>query len=108
MSSLDSTTLAPLAVRLGLLTPEQVQEAWDQLGPSSKVSGEELLRWAERRGYMTPFQSNKLVKGDTDGYFLGGYRILYKIASGSFGRVYRASDSGTGRVVAIKLLRKKW
>ncbi|MFO0865181.1 MAG: serine/threonine-protein kinase [Gemmataceae bacterium] len=32
---------------------------------------------------------------------------LYKIASGSFGRVFRADDS-TGRVVAIKVLRKKW
>ncbi len=62
----------------------------------------------ERRGYLTPFQTNKLLKGDTDGYFLGGYRILYKIASGSFGRVYRCDDPHAGRVVAVKVLRKKW
>jgi serine/threonine protein kinase len=48
------------------------------------------------------------MKGDTDGYFIGGYRILYKIASGSFGRVYRAEDRQTGRVVAIKILRRRW
>src|SRR5205814_275606 len=34
--------------------------------------------------------------------------ILYKIASGSFGRVYRADDAQTGIVVAIKVLRRKW
>ena len=60
------------------------------------------------RGYLTPFQSTKLLKGEQDGYFLGGYRILYKISSGSFGRVYRCDDPHSGRVVAIKLLRKKW
>src|SRR5262249_31204696 len=45
---------------------------------------------------------------DPDGYFLGGYRILYKIASGSFGRVYRADDPRTGTIVAVKVLRRKW
>ena len=62
----------------------------------------------EQKGYLTPFQSGKLLKGDSDGYFLGGYRVLYKIASGSFGRVYRCDDSSSGRSVAIKVLRKKW
>jgi CheY-like chemotaxis protein len=36
---------------------------------------------------------------------LGGYRLLYKLASGSYGRVYRAEDPATGRPVAIKALR---
>jgi serine/threonine protein kinase len=61
----------------------------------------------ERKGYLTPFQTAKLVRGDVDGYFLGGYRMLYKIASGSFGRVYRADDPSSGRVVAVKVLRQK-
>src|SRR5262249_54299028 len=39
---------------------------------------------------------------------LGGYRILYKIAAGSFGRVYRADDPRSGRVVAVKVLRRRW
>src|SRR5207302_1988283 len=32
---------------------------------------------------------------------------LYKIASGSFGRVYRADDPRSGRIVAVKVLRRK-
>jgi serine/threonine protein kinase len=62
----------------------------------------------ERKGYVTPWQSHKLLRGDREGYFLGGYRVLYKIASGSFGRVFRADDPRTGADVAIKVLRKRW
>ena len=31
-----------------------------------------------------------------------------KISSGSFGRVFRADDPRTGRVVAVKVLRRRW
>jgi serine/threonine protein kinase len=43
-----------------------------------------------------------------DGYFMGGYRLLYKFASGSFGRVWRGDDPRTGIPVAIKVLRRRW
>jgi eukaryotic-like serine/threonine-protein kinase len=107
MDNVDTTALGDLAVRVGLLSPSQVQEGWDDVG---KRGGDPVpwLRSLERKGYITPFQSAKLLKGEKDGFFLGGYRLLYKIASGSFGRVYRADDPKTGRVVAIKVLRRKW
>jgi serine/threonine protein kinase len=89
-----------------LLTPNQVQDAWEEVGQRGGEP-EPLLRALERKGYLTPLQTGKLLKQDKDGYFLGGYRLLYKIASGSFGRVYRADDPRTGRVVAIKVLRRK-
>src|SRR5438477_1469990 len=107
MASLDAGALADTAVRLGLLNSHHAEEAWEELESRAKP-GQDFLRCMERKGYLTPFQSSKLTKGDQDGYFLGGYRILYKIASGSFGRVYRADDPSTGRIVAIKVLRNKW
>src|SRR5262249_29945471 len=67
-----------------------------------------LIRYLERKGLLTPWQTAKLLKGDPDGFFLGGYRILYKINSGSFGRVFRADDPGSGRVVAVKVLPRPW
>jgi serine/threonine protein kinase len=94
-------------VKLGLVSEAQLQEAWDELGYRT-TDPEPLLHILERKGYLTPFQISKLKKGETEGYFLGGYRILYKIASGSFGRVYRADDPQSGRQVAIKVLRKRW
>src|SRR5262245_46913635 len=108
MDNPDALTIANAAARLGLIQPHQVQEAWDELGERGGADPEPFLRIMERKGYLTPWQSSKLLKGETDGYFLGGYRLLYKIASGTFGRVYRADDPRTGRVVAVKVLRKKW
>lgn len=107
MAELDAAQLADKAVRLGLLAPDQVQQAWDELGKRGGEA-EPFLLLMERKGYLTPWQTSKLLKGDDWGYVLGGYRILYKIASGSFGRVYRAADPRTGAVVAVKTLRRKW
>ncbi len=104
---LDASGIGQLAVRLGLVSEEQVRECWEELG-DKKAPGEDMIRLLERKRYLTPLQGNKLRKGDTEGYFLGGYRLLYKIASGSFGRVYRGDDPRTGQTVAIKVLRNKW
>jgi serine/threonine protein kinase len=107
MANLDAVALADKALRLGLIKLDQLQEGWEELGQRGG-DAEPLVQVLERKGYLTPWQSQKLLKDDPDGFFLGGYRILYKIASGSFGRVYRADDPNTGTVVAIKVLRRKW
>ena len=100
MENLDAATVADIAVRLGLLSSQQVEECWE-VADKKTAKAMEFLRFMERKGHLTPWQSQKLVRGDFDGFFLGGYKILYKVASGSFGRVFRAEDPQTGRVVAI-------
>ncbi|HEV3204604.1 MAG TPA: serine/threonine-protein kinase, partial [Gemmataceae bacterium] len=107
MANLTAETVAQQALKLGLLAEPQFQECWENLDLTT-ASAETLLRFLERKVYLTPWQSQKLLKGENDGYFLGGYRLLYKIASGSFGRVFRADDPHTGMVVAIKVLRRRW
>jgi len=107
MDITDATALSQLAVRVGLLTDTHLQDAREEAG-SRNPDPQTLLRILERKGILTPYQSGKLLKGETDGYFLGGYRLLYRISSGSFGRVFRADDPHSGRVVAIKVLRRRW
>jgi tRNA A-37 threonylcarbamoyl transferase component Bud32 len=107
MSTPDADGIAQLARRLDLVTDDQLMDAWAELG-SRTGPAEPLLRALERKGHLTPWQASKLLKGDTDGYVLGGYRLLYRIAAGSFGRVYRGDNPRTGEVVAIKVLRKRW
>jgi len=106
MTTPDANAVAQLAVQLGVTSDYQLRECWDELD-SANHSAEALLRVLERKGYLTPWQSHKLSRGDREGYFLGGFRLLYKIASGSFGRVFRADDPRTGAVVAIKVLRRR-
>lgn len=103
----DANALAQLAVRCGLIEEGAARELLYEFD-NPTGSAAEFARLMERKRLLTPFQSGKLLKGETDGYFLGGYRLLYKIASGSFGRVYRGDDPRSGRVVAVKVLRKRW
>ena len=105
--NLDASGIGQLALRLGLVAPDQVRDALDELGDRAAPAAD-MVRLLERKRQLTPWQGNKLLKGDMDGFFLGGYRLLYKIASGSFGRVYRSDDPRTGQVVAVKVLRNKW
>ena len=107
MPQIDASTLAHNAVRLNLISEEQRRECMEELEPGNETP-EALLRIMERKAYLTPWQGAKLMKGDFDGYFLGGYRMLYRIAAGTFGRVYRADNPHTGEMVAIKVLRRKW
>jgi serine/threonine protein kinase len=104
---MDAASVAQLARQLNLVTDQQLRECWDDLDTAVR-SPEALCKLLERKAYLTPWQTSKLLRGETDGYFLGGYRMLYKIASGSFGRVFRADDPRTGADVAIKVLRRRW
>lgn len=103
----DAEAIAQFARRLDLVTDDQLMDAWAEVGTRTAPAGS-LLRVLERKGHLTPWQASKLLKGDTDGYFLGGFRLLYRIAAGSFGRVYRGDNPRTGEVVAVKVLRKRW
>ena len=91
-------------VELGLLKPGEASDALDMIGNGS---GKELITLLERRQILTPFQIQKLEAGETTGYFVGRFKILYLIAAGSFARVYRAIEPHTGEVVAVKILRER-
>jgi eukaryotic-like serine/threonine-protein kinase len=107
MATPDADTLAQQAVQLGLLGETVLREVRIEMEDAG-LESDQLLRTLERKGHLTPWQTQKLHKGDVDGYFLGGYRLLYRIKSGSFGRVFRADDPNTGVIVAIKVLRRRW
>jgi CheY-like chemotaxis protein len=102
----DAFTLGMELVRITLITEAQRLEAMEAVGRAA--TGEQFLIYLERKGIITPWQTSKVVKGDHEGFILGGYRLLYKIQSGSFGRVFRGHEESSGRVVAIKVLRRRW
>src|SRR4051794_18175226 len=86
MAPQDASEFANLAVRVGLLEDNVAKECIYELDDSTGPP-EAMARYMERKGFITPLQTSRLLKGEVDGYVLGGYRLLYKIASGSFGRV---------------------
>jgi tRNA A-37 threonylcarbamoyl transferase component Bud32/CheY-like chemotaxis protein len=107
METMDANAFAQQILKLGLVTEEQLAEVRDEIGEANPDL-QHLISVLERKSLITPWQRGKVLKGDWDGFVLGGYRILYKIQSGSFGRVFRADDPRSGRVVAVKVLRRRW
>lgn len=81
----------------------QAARAWE---PDTGVA--EILEILERRQVLSNLQTGRILKGDTDGLVLGDYKLLYRNASGSFARVYRAAHVDTGQMVGLKLLRDRW
>jgi serine/threonine protein kinase len=72
------------------------------------ASGPEFLQLLERRQLLTPFQVKRVSRGETEGLILGGCKLMYQNAAGSFARVYRGCRLDNGRMIGIKVLRDRW
>jgi len=107
MSPKSADDLARFLIRIQLLTPQQVEESLAEFG-MRHADADEFLQVLERRGALTSYQAAQIRKGSTDLLVLDGYRLLYRNASGSFARVFRAESIADGRTVGLKLLRQRW
>ncbi len=58
-----------------------------------------------RRGWLTPYQVNRLVEGKGAGLVLGQYILLDLLGQGGMGAVYRAWQGRVKRHVALKVIR---
>jgi len=107
MAELTAEKLAHSAFDLSLLDERQLQEAWGHFGRRN-VPGDEFLQYLLRREFLTNWQADRLIKGETSGFFCGDYRLLYLAGSGTFSRVYRAAHRESKDIVAVKLLRRRF
>ena len=106
MSDLTPTQLSHRIVELGLLEPIEIEQAWSEVGGISGTC-EDLMRVLQRSDRLTNLQIDKVLKNDRTGYFYGHWKVLYLIGAGTFARVYRSVNRETGRVAAVKVLRRR-
>ena len=106
MSSLRIGEICQLLTRLQLVEPSRLDECTARLAPESQST--DLLDLLESKHLLTSFQVMRLAKGETDDLVLGRYKLLYRNASGSFARVYRVGTVDGGRMLGLKVLRKRW
>jgi serine/threonine protein kinase len=99
-------SLESVLKRLELVDPATLEDCERSL--AGGFSSDELIDALSRRNALTGYQVGRLKKGETEGLRLGPYKLLYRNASGSFARVYRAASASDGRVIGIKLLRQRW
>ncbi|MEZ6060732.1 MAG: serine/threonine-protein kinase [Planctomycetaceae bacterium] len=99
------------ALKRYLITSQLVRlDDWNRV-ESQSTNGDgvpEIIERLETQHLLTSLQARRIQKGETEGLVLGRYKLLYRNASGSFARVYRASSLDGRETVALKLLRERW
>jgi serine/threonine protein kinase len=91
----------------GLVETRLMESIWAEMGTRS-VAVEDLTSLLLRKEALTNFQLDRLFKGEKSGYFYGDNKVLYLVGNGTFARVYRAVNIKTGKIVAVKALRKRF
>ncbi len=92
---------------LRLLDQRQLESVWGEIG-SREVDVDGFCSRLLNKGVLTNFQLDKVLKGDREGFFYGNYRVLYMVGAGTFARVFRSVHTKTKKVVALKVLRRRY
>ena len=101
MSEWNAEKFAQRIFDVGLLDNIQIEAVWSEIG-SRDISLEDLTSFMLGKQLITNLQIDRILKGERIFFFYGKYKILYLIGTGSFARVYRAENTSTGDVVALK------
>lgn len=99
-------SLTQRCIDLELATSQQIDRIWGELR-TDQVSLDEIKSLLLRKGLLTNFQLDRMLTGERLGYFYGPYKVLYMIGAGTFARVFRAVHRDSGKVVAVKVLRRR-
>lgn len=106
MPEVTAEQYAQRAFDLNLIDARQLESVWSHCG-THDVPAHDFLKILVRREVLTNYQVERLQRGEKTGFFYGDYKLLYLVGTGSFARVYRAAHRETGKVVAVKVLRKR-
>jgi tRNA A-37 threonylcarbamoyl transferase component Bud32 len=110
-SNID-TIVGRLAVEQGLATPEEVQHCLElarQMG--EEASQRSLADLLVSNEYITRRQMSRLrdmAQAERTGQKIPGYRILGKLGAGAMATVFKAKQLSLDRIVAIKVLPRKF
>jgi WD40 repeat protein/serine/threonine protein kinase len=88
-----------------LLQPEQLQQTEDLRAQHADLRS--LAIELIRRGWLTAFQVNQLIKEKGHELLLGSYVILERVGEGGMGQVFKARNWKIGRTVALKIIHKE-
>lgn len=110
-TSQSAESYQQLLIQSGLVAPNQLKVILSELGPESAndlPGHRRLAKVLIERGLITPWQDQRLMRGQHDGFFIASYKLIDRLGSGGMGQVYLAEHSMIRRQVALKILPSKF
>jgi serine/threonine-protein kinase len=77
------------------------------LNKNSRAEPPALAEYLIAQGILTPFQSERLLQGKTQGFVLGPFTLMDALGSGSMGTVYKAHNKTDSNWYAVKVLPRR-
>jgi len=103
----DAQSLTHLLVRSRLMSADEVRAAtqrWSAEAPADQRDAvEPFRRFLVANRLLTEYQSQMLLRGHADGFFLDAFKILDRVGKGRMAGVYKAIGPG-GQIAALKVL----
>lgn len=79
----------------------------DFLQKNPRAEPPALAEYLIAEGILTPFQSERLLQGKTQGFVLGPFTLMDSLGSGSMGTVYKAHNKTDNNWYAVKVLPRR-
>lgn len=82
---------------------DRVEEQIPSLGEAA-ADPESLAKSLIKSRLLTLYQAHRLLRGQTDGFYLGKYKLLEVLGRGGMGLVFLAEQTTMKRLVALKVI----
>jgi len=106
------TIIGRIVVDQGIATSEELQHVLEvQRASAESLSQRSIADLLVEKGYATKRQLERLkqlAEAERSGQQIPGYKIMGKLGSGAMATVYKAKQLSLDRLVAIKVLPKKY
>jgi len=106
------TVFGKMTIDQGLCTDEELRQSLEELKSRSKLNPTILKDLMVELGYITASQAERLKTGIKESkvaaHKIPGYKIVGKLGAGAMAVVYKARQLSLNRMVAIKILPKRF